>query len=64
MSKAKSEPITDPITTIEAGHILGLDPSAIRHRIRVKTLRAEKRGRDWYVSRKVIEAERNSKNGK
>lgn len=53
--------IKDPITTIEAARILGIDPSAIRHRIRNKTLKAEKIGRDNVVSRKVIEIEAQSR---
>jgi len=62
--------ISDPITTIEAAAILGLDASAIRHRIGAGTLQSEKRGRDHLVSRAVIErelkakAEAAQKNGK
>lgn len=55
----------DEITTIEAAAILGLDPSAIRHRILIGTLKSEKRGRDHLVSRKAIQAEADTKkNGK
>jgi hypothetical protein len=64
MSKAKAPSIKDPITTVEAGEILALDPSAIRHRILKKKLAGEKRGRDWYVSRSTIEAERDAKKRK
>jgi hypothetical protein len=49
--------IKDPITTIEAARILGLDPSALRHRIRKGKLEADKLGRDHVVSLKVIKAE-------
>lgn len=45
------------ITTTEAAAMLGLDPSAIRHRIRKGTLKATKVGRDNLVSRAVIERE-------
>ena len=55
--------IKDPITTIEAGAILDLDPSTIRHRILVGTLKAEKQGRDLYVSRRAIQVEADAKNG-
>lgn len=56
--------IKDAITTIEAAKILGVDPSTIRHRILADKLEWEKRGRDLYVSRKVIQNEADSKNGK
>ena len=56
--------IKDPITTTEAAEILGLDPSAIRHRILAEKLEWEKRGRDLYVSRKVIQAEADAKHRK
>jgi len=48
----------DLITTVEAAQILGLDPSAIRHRIRKGKLKAERVGRDHLVSRRTIEAEK------
>jgi len=51
----------DLITTTEAANILGLDPSAIRHRIRKGKLKAERVGRDHLVSRRVIEAEKREK---
>lgn len=51
----------DLITTTEAAEILGLDPSAIRHRIRKGKLKAERVGRDHLVSRRVIEAEKQAK---
>lgn len=57
------EMISDPITTIEAAAILGLDASAIRHRIGTGTLKSEKRGRDHLVSRGVIERELAAKVG-
>ena len=57
--------IKDGITTTEAGAILGVDASTIRHRILAGKLEWEKRGRDLYVSRKVIQAEADAKkNGK
>ena len=51
----------DLITTTVAAAILGVDPSTLRHRIRKGTLKAERVGRDHLVSRKLIEAERDSK---
>jgi excisionase family DNA binding protein len=62
-SYAKVSPvkIKDPITTIEAARILGVDPSTLRHRIRKGKLESVKAGRDHMVSRRVIEAEANQK---
>ncbi len=53
----------DPITLTEAGKILGRDPSSLRHRILKGTLRAEKHGRDYWVSRKMIESLAKNGNG-
>ena len=49
--------IKDPITTIEAAEILGLDPSTLRHRIRKGQIESERIGRDHVLSRRVIETE-------
>lgn len=56
--------LKDAITMVEAGEILGLDPSAIRHRILAEKYKEsdwEKVGTQLFISRKVIEAEAREK---
>ena len=43
------------LTLTEAAQRAGVDPSALRHAIRLGTLTATKRGRDWFVESAEIE---------
>jgi helix-turn-helix protein len=44
------------IPLAEAARMLGLSPQTLRTQIKVRRLKASKRGRDWYVS--IAEVER------
>jgi excisionase family DNA binding protein len=39
----------------DVARLLGLAPSTLRHQIRKGKLRAEKRGRDWFVDYSEVE---------
>lgn len=45
--------ITDPIPVSEAASITGLSPRRVRELAADGSLRAEKLGRDWWISRKA-----------
>lgn len=47
--------MTATLTLTEAAQRAGVDPSALRHAIRLGTLTAIKRGRDWFVEPAEIE---------
>ena len=38
------------MTTSEAATVLGLDPHTVRQQCQSGKLRAEKRGRDWWIT--------------
>lgn len=42
------------MTLNEAAEMLGLDPSTLRHQIRLGAFKAEKRGRDWWVQPREV----------
>lgn len=42
------------MTLIEAATLLGLAPSTLRHQIANGSLRATKRGRDWWVTEAAV----------
>lgn len=48
--------VDDLVTVPEAAELLGVSRQAVGQRIRAKTLPAERRGRDWMVPRKAVEA--------
>lgn len=48
--------VEDLITVPEAAELLGVSRQAIGQRVRAKTLPAERRGRDWLLPRKAVEA--------
>jgi excisionase family DNA binding protein len=54
----------DPMTTTEAAEYLGISPEAIRQAISRKTLKAEKRGRDNFISRAELDRYRREHLGK
>lgn len=43
------------MTLTEAASLLGRDPATLRQQIAKGKLRAEKRGRDWWVTPKEVE---------
>ncbi len=46
------------MTTADAAAALGLTPDAVRKLIKGGTLRAERRGRDWWITPAAVEAAR------
>jgi excisionase family DNA binding protein len=44
------------VTTDEAADLLGISPRAVRHLIKVGTLPAVKRGRDWWITPAAVQA--------
>lgn len=44
----------DYLTTLEAAELSGYNAEYIRQLIRAGTLKAEKRGRDWWIDRKAF----------
>ena len=42
------------MTLTEAAELLGLAPSTLRHQIANGSFKAEKRGRDWWVSTREV----------
>ena len=43
------------VTLKEAASVLGLHPSTLRHQIDNGSLRATKRGRDWWITPREVE---------
>ena len=43
------------MTLKQAAEALGLDPSGLRHQIKNGKLKAEKRGRDWWLTKGEVE---------
>jgi excisionase family DNA binding protein len=48
------------MTLREAAALLGITPDSLRQAIKRGTLKATKRGRDWWVTRKALEDYRSS----
>lgn len=46
------------MTTKEAAELLGITPVAVRYLIEQGILKAEKRGRDWWITPAAVEAAR------
>lgn len=47
---------SDLLTLVEAAKIAGLSPTTLRVQVRNGRLPAEKRGRDWWVTRGALTA--------
>jgi excisionase family DNA binding protein len=52
------------MTTTEAAERLGITSATIRQRIAAGTLRAERRGRDWWITPREVERYRRESLGR
>jgi hypothetical protein len=59
--KLPPDPITDPIDVSTAAEIMGIDAGNVRRALVAGTLRGEKRGGAWVVSREAAEQQRKDK---
>jgi len=54
----------EPLTLVEAGVRMGINPRSLAQQIRAGKLRAKKRGRQWFVTIEAIEEYEREHKGK